>query len=480
MIVAAGLGPAGPGLIPQTTWDWVKRAPEIYLRTELHPAVQGLTERGVSFHSFDDLYEEAESWEQLYSDMAEFLLERAQKVAPVLYLVPGSPLVAESSVDRLREAARGRGTQLQIEIAPSFLDLTYRALELDPTAGLQVLDAYEIVDGRCPWPEAPLVISQVHSRLIAGELKLALLELLDPHHPVTVLRHLGLEEEISEMPLQEIDRIDHDHLTTLYLPAEQPGGGQVGLLARSFYRVMKALIGEGGCPWDRKQTHRSLRPFLLEETHEALQAIEQGNPERLAEELGDVLLQVFLHGVIAEKNEDFALSDVIGGITEKMIRRHPHVFGQVVVSGADEVLSNWEAIKKEEKGDRGPSLTDGLPPRLPALLQALKVQQRASRLGFDWPDDEGPRAKVREESKELEVAGDARSRERELGDLLFSVVNWARFLKVDPESALRGAVARFASRWSEMSDLAQQRNLRMDEMTLDELDRLWEEAKENG
>ncbi len=477
MIVVAGLGPAGPDLIPDSTWSWIGRAPEIFLRTERHPAVAGLRDR--EFQSFDYIYDREDSFDTVYQEMVKALLERVGKVSPVLFLVPGSPGVAEESVRLLQRECRSRGVELRIEMAPSFLDLVYQTLGIDPTDGLQVIDAYRLGDGLSPSPELGLVLCQVHSRLVAGDVKLRLLDIYQPDHPVTVLAHLGGDEMVRDVPLSELDHHDFDHLTSLYIPPEPPGGGTVGAMSRRFYRIISTLLGEDGCPWDRRQTHRSLRPYLLEECYEALEAIDSGDMEDLAGELGDVLLQVFLHSGLAEARGDFTARDVIEGIADKMVRRHPHVFSSVIVDGTEDVLANWETIKREESGSEPRSLVTGIPVDLPALVQATKVQERASRLGFDWPDASGPRQKVEEEISELDRAASSERREEEMGDVLFSVVNWARFMGISPEMALRGAVKRFSHRFQAMEQSAAISGKDLGTMSLLEMDHLWNEAKEN-
>jgi tetrapyrrole methylase family protein/MazG family protein len=241
-------------------------------------------------------------------------------------------------------------------------------------------------------------------------------------------------------------------------------------------RVMAQLRAPEGCPWDREQSHRSLRPYLLEETYEALEAIDAEDWARLSDELGDVLLQVVFHAQLASERGDFDIEDVVAGIVAKLRRRHPHVFGTASVSGADEVVDRWEQIKRGEAGceDRESAL-DGIPESLPALQRAHKLQRRAARAGFDWDDIAGPRAKIDEELAEV-AAADAASVEHEIGDLLFAVVNYARFLGVEPESALRRANERFIQRFRSVERAAGSAE-RLQAMSLDEMDELWEQAK---
>ena len=266
-------------------------------------------------------------------------------------------------------------------------------------------------------------------------------------------------------------------------------------------KIMSRLRGEGGCPWDRKQTRESLKPYLIEEAYEVLETIEAQDDPKLKEELGDVLLQVLFHAQIGREHNTFTIEDVLETLADKLIRRHPHVFGEPTDAppaeiSADEVVHRWEDIKRREKadqsgnGDAGSAL-DGVPKALPALLRAYQLQVRAARVGFDWPHDLTGYAqvvgKVHEELREVDDAradlaqgsSDAARRrlESEVGDLLFALVNLARFVKVNPEEALRGTANRFAARFTYMEQAAKTRGRSLSEMTLTEMDRLWEEAK---
>jgi len=254
------------------------------------------------------------------------------------------------------------------------------------------------------------------------------------------------------------------------VPSSQQGERLLDLI-----RVMARLRGPGGCPWDREQTHRTLARHLLEETHEVLEAIDADDHERLREELGDVLLQVVFHSQMAADDEAWDVDDVARGIVEKLIRRHPHVFGDVEVSGADEVLVNWERIKAEEKGERG--VEEDIPPTLPALARAAKVQRRAAGRGFEWRSPESALEALKEEVEELERAPDPESAEEEVGDVLFATVSVARKLGVDAESALRRTIRGFADRYERFMATARERGLDLDALSEAEIRRLFREAR---
>lgn len=246
--------------------------------------------------------------------------------------------------------------------------------------------------------------------------------------------------------------------------------------------VMRRLLAPGGCPWDREQTHQSLKPYLIEEAYEVIDAIDSGSDEHLAEELGDVLLQVVFHAELAERDGRFTIDDVVRGITEKLKRRHPHVFGDVSVDGSDQVLRNWEQIKRQEKREKreGGSVLDGLPRSLPALIRARRIQEKVSRVGFDWAKTEEVLMKIDEELGELKLASlqnDKAAIEEELGDLLFSVANLARFVSVCPEDALSKTIDKFQRRFQYIERELPKRGKKLGEASLEEMDALWEEVK---
>jgi len=271
------------------------------------------------------------------------------------------------------------------------------------------------------------------------------------------------------------------------LPSPLPLGDQSGRTFERLVELMQRLLAEDGCPWDRKQTLESLRPYVLEEACEVIDAIDERDPAHLCEELGDLLLQIVFQAELGRRAGTFGPDDVIRGICTKLVRRHPHVFGDVVVEGADEVVVNWEAIKVTERGRRG--LLEGVPRALPSLERARRLSERAARVGFDWPDRHGSRDKVSEELEELDAAiasGSQEASEQELGDVLFALVNLARHLGLDSEAALRRTADKFASRFAHVEARVRERHgdwPRGDDgqpglgLALSELDGYWEEAK---
>jgi tetrapyrrole methylase family protein / MazG family protein len=278
-------------------------------------------------------------------------------------------------------------------------------------------------------PSRPAVVAQVYARHAAAALKLALLDLYPAEHPVTVVRAAGLPQQHVEMlPLEAIDRRDglFDHLACLYLPPLAP---EANLRTFDGLRAIShTLRSPQGCPWDREQTHASLKPFVLEETYEVLEAIDAGDPARLMEELGDLLLQMTLHTEIAEEAGEFSYGDVFEHINRKLIRRHPHVFADAEISSSDEQWKAWQQIKRAEKAAKGDdeSILSGVPKAMPALAYAQAVQERAARAGFDWPDLDEVMEKLVEELGELRAAAGEQERLDEFGDVLFVLANVAR------------------------------------------------------
>jgi tetrapyrrole methylase family protein/MazG family protein len=247
-----------------------------------------------------------------------------------------------------------------------------------------------------------------------------------------------------------------------------------------FAEIIAALRGENGCPWDRKQTHESLRPYLIEEAYEALDAIESGDPAHIREELGDILLQIYLHAEIAREQNEFAIDDVARSIIDKIILRHPHVFGDATVRDADHVADRWEQIKKAEKPHRE-SILDGVPRHLPALLKAYRIQQKVSRVGFDWERIEDVAAKLDEEVGELKGAIATTDRDKitdEAGDILFSIANLLRFMHINPEEALEKTISKFIRRFQYIEKRAAEMEKNLGEMTIGEMESLWQESKD--
>jgi tetrapyrrole methylase family protein/MazG family protein len=472
-ITIVGLGPGDPRHLTREAWETLETASEIWLRTRHHPTVAGLPSH-LALHSFDALYEEAGDFSQVYEAIAAEVLRLGQRPEGVIYAVPGHPLVGEATVTRLLSPAAESGLAVRVVEGLSFVEPALTALRIDALSGLQVYDAVEVAALHHPPlnPDLPALLAQLYSRALAADVKLTLMNQYPDDHEVALVRAAGTaRQQVVRLPLYELDRQDVEHLTTLYVPPLPGVASFEGL-----QETMAHLRAPDGCPWDREQTHESLRGTLLEEAYEVAAAIDAGDLCALQEELGDLLLQVLIHTQIATEEGEFKMPSVIAGIDAKLKHRHPHVWGGREVSGTSEVLRRWEELKREEKGEER-SVLDGVPAALPALQQADTYSRRAARVGFDWSNPDGVADKVREEIAEIEAATTPEAREAEVGDLLFAAVNWARWLGVDPEVALRQANARFARRFRGMERVARERGLDMTAMDIDALEALWQEAK---
>ncbi|MEN4098464.1 MAG: nucleoside triphosphate pyrophosphohydrolase [Anaerolineaceae bacterium] len=480
-ITIVGLGPGDPAQITRQVWDWLLSIGEVYVRSEQHPTVAGLP-GSVTVHSFDEYYQTCQHFAEVYERIVARVLELGRRSQGVTYAVPGHPYVAEATSPEIVRRARQMGIPVRILDGLSFLEPTFTALGIDPLPHLALVDALEVGQSHTPPfpPSAPALIAQIYSRQVASELKLSLLAVYPDQHPVRLVHAAGTSQElIEDLRLYEIDRSAHTGLlTALYLPPLAPDTS-----FEAFQEVVAHLRAPDGCPWDREQTHQSLRKYLLEEAYEALGALDAENAAAMQEEFGDLLLQIVLHAQIASESGEFTMADVISGISRKLIRRHPHVFSDMQVDNVSAVLTNWERIKEAERKNNGDDLLikgllDGVPRALPALSQAQELQHRAARVGFDWPDISPVIAKVREELAEVLSAEYDPARAAELGDLLFAVVNLVRWYGADAESALRQTNERFRRRFGHIEEQARAVGRSLTDMSLEEMDVFWDQAKD--
>ncbi|WP_347861762.1 nucleoside triphosphate pyrophosphohydrolase [Salimicrobium sp. PL1-032A] len=446
----------------------------IFTRTMDHPVIASLRQEGVSFVGLDDVYERFDSFEDVYRTITEELL-RASKTEEIYYTVPGHPMVAERTVQLLLEQTE---REVVVEGGQSFLDDTFKALRIDPIDGLQLLDATGFEREDLTYRQHTL-FCQVYDTMIASEVKLTLLEDLPEDYPVTIVTAAGsADEHIETVALEELDRkVQLNNLTSVYVP--KASAGTLSHQFQELRHVIRRLRGPGGCPWDQKQTHASLKKYLIEEAYEVIEAIDAEDDEHLADELGDVLLQVMLHSQIGEDAGYFSIDDVIQSVTEKMVRRHPHVFGDEEVDSAEDVNRNWEAIKQEEKhtSDRE-SLLDGVLKHSPALLQAIDLQKKASKVGFDWNSKSAVLDKMKEEWEEYTSAPSKREQEKELGDFLFTVANLARHDGIDAELVLQETNRKFRRRFTFLEEESERSGQRLEDMSLEGLEEWWMKAKE--
>jgi tetrapyrrole methylase family protein / MazG family protein len=465
-IDVVGLGPAGPELITVGAQALMTGATSLVLRTRRHPSADAFPHA----RSFDHLYDQAETFEQVYRAIVDDLVAEALRGRAVVYAVPGSPMVAERSVVLLQHHPASMDGHLEVAVhaSVSFLDLAFARVGVDPiTSGVRLVDGESFaVDAA--GERGPLLVTQCWSTAVLSTVKLSVEA--PPAEKVTVLHHLGLaDERVWEVAWDDLDRsVAPDHLTSLWIPQLSAPVAAELMQLDELVRTLRQR-----CPWDRQQTHGSLARHLLEETHEVLEAIdalaaiddvtagdvpveaEARAVAHLEEELGDLLFQVYFHATLAAEEGRFTLADVARGIHDKLVSRHPHVFADVVADTPEDVASNWESIKKAEKNRS--SVTEGIPAALPALALAAKLQRKALAVGMVLPSVADEAVRVAEGVAGL-GAGDVDPTRRvtdgegggaeqatEVGELLFSLCNVARALGIDPETALRARAARFRS-----------------------------------
>jgi tetrapyrrole methylase family protein/MazG family protein len=490
-IEIVGLGPGNPGQITLETLKLLKNPNRNFFRTEIHPIMDFIREEEIKYESFDAFYETEESFELVYEKIVKKLIDEIKNGETIVYAVPGNPLFGEQTVVKLIEKLKLKGIDYCIYPGVSFVDVTMNALEKDPIDGMRIMDAFDFKQNP-PNPLIGTLITQVYNKHMASEIKLGLMEIFDPEKKVILLINSGIpgQEILKEIQIYELDRVNEiNHLTSLYIPSEEEDQylGFNGTLA-----IMRRLRSKDGCSWDKIQTHESLKGCLLEETYEVIEAITNNDWENLTEELGDLLFQIVFHSEIAAEVGHFTINDVINGINEKMIRRHPHIFLENFKCDPNEVEINWEKIKrqeklgknKQEKNDSSHEISiemENLPKTFPALLEAYKIQKKASKVGFDWENPLLAMEKISEETLELQEAMEENSQEKiedEFGDLLFSVVNVGRLLKIQPELALRQGSEKFISRFKKMEEIAQKEKKKLGEYHLEQLELLWNRAKQ--
>lgn len=473
-----GLGAGDLDQLPLGVYKKLKAADNLYVRTEDHPVLVELAQEGVTFTSFDGVYEKHDSFSPVYEEIAETLIDLSLQ-SSVIYAVPGHPLVAEQTVQNLIAAEKQARCQLAIEGGHSFLDSLFGALRIDPIEGFQLMDGTEMTSDQVNMTQH-LLIAQVYDSFSASEVKLTLMEKYPDDYPVTIVTAAGSKDEVLRtVLLHELDRsAEVNNLTTVYVP---PAAEQMQRLKewQTFRSIIAKLRSPEGCPWDREQTHESLSPFLIEEAHELLQAIQEEDDRAIADELGDVLLQVFLHAQIGQDNGYFQLEDVLESISAKMIRRHPHVFGDVTAEDANQVVANWQEIKAQEK-PASESLLEGQDRFSSSLTTSFNYQKKAAKVGFSWPNAAGAWDKFHEELQEFqqEVAKGSKARQLdELGDLLFTLVNIARFFDLSPEEAMMQANRKFQTRFNYVEQQVKKGTGNFSDYTLEQLDKFWNQAK---
>ncbi len=472
-VIILGLGLNPKDDLTLKAYKTLKEAKKVYLRTEIHTGINFLKKENIEYTSFDYLYEKEEDFDGLYKKIAEKVINAPYD--SVVFAVPGSCVYAEKSAVMI---ANDKRVNTRIINSVSFVDGVFSSFKTDALSmGYKVMDALSL-DSQKPDPNSYTIICQVYDKIIASELKLKLMDFYDEETDIYLVSALTTDEEsIKEIKLYDLDKEEVNHLSSVVIP---PVDYKKSLSQMdSFMELIRFLRSDDGCPWDRKQTHESLKPHLLEECYEVLDAIDGDDDYALMEELGDVLLQVVLHCSIAEEDSAFNLYDVTKGIGEKIIRRHPYVFSDVILDG-DDTSKVWRDTKKEEK--KYESYTDTLtsiPKTFPSLMYAKKVQKRAGDANFDFESYRESLDKVYEELEEFknELKNNTDGLFEEAGDILFSIVNTFRMLDIDSEAALKKSSEKFIDRFRVVEELVNADKLDLIEINSDLLDKYWKKSK---
>lgn len=477
-ISIVGLGPGDYSLISQGAINVLETSSRIYLRTKKHPIVDKFDEK-IKYTSLDYFYDNEDSFDDVYDKISKHIIELS-KEGDLVYAVPGHPRVAERTVSTIERLAKDKGIEVETIASMSFVDAMFNYLAIDPADGFKLVDAFEIENAYIDTDTA-MIITQIYDEFIASNIKLKLMEYYDYDQEVCIVNGAGVKnlESKTYVPLYELDRNSQlfNYLTSLYIPKSSK---KMYNTVHELENIMNVLRGPNGCDWDKKQTHETLKKYLIEESYELCQAIDNDDIDEMIEELGDVLLQVIFHCQIGQESGYFDFKEVVNGICTKLINRHPHVFNDKEVD-MSKFEKTWEDIKQKEKGEE--KITDGLkriPTYLPSLIKANKIQYKAALVGFDWDNIDDVLKKIQEEYKELLdecEQGNIKYIKEELGDLLFSIVNLARFLHIDPEEALNGTNQKFIDRFEFMEEKAAQQNKKLDQLSLDEQEELWVQAK---
>ncbi len=439
----------------------------VFIQTRLHPSADFLMEQKIDALSMDDLFESSEDFDSLNDAIAERLCSSGNCV----YVATGN--IQNSQLPVIRKTAESRG--IDVLVLPHLSAGEVAFPEREAAISISAHDLPELID-----PEQNYTVDEIDSRIAAGEVKLFLSEYY-PDELIVSLASIRKNDSyvIKEIKLCDLDRLDFYDATTILYIAKTNFENRTRHGFDDVMRIVRRLRAPNGCPWDREQTHESLKNALLEESYELIDAIDEGDDAHICEEMGDVLLQFALHAAIAEEQSAFTSRDACTELVEKLIYRHPHVFGDIRVNGSDEVLKNWDALKmSQRKQTTQTEVLKSVPKSFPALLRSRKVQKKAADVGFDWENAQQAFYKIAEETEELRESIEQGSNiDEEMGDLLFAVVNVARLLKMEPEFLLMQATDKFINRFEKMELLARDRGNELKELSFRDQDQLWDEAK---
>lgn len=482
-ITVIGLGAGDLEQLPLGVYRLLQAQTFRYARTLDHPVVKQLQQEGIHFESFDSIYEANDSFEEVYTTIVKQLIEKSE-LTDIIFAVPGHPLVAEKTVQLLIERAKDETFELVISGGQSFIDPMLSTLRIDPIEGFQLLDGLALTSDQLIMEHHQL-IAQIYDQFTASDVKLTLMEKYADEYPVTIVTASGTaQEKVQTVPLYELDRVvEIDNLTTIYIPPASPEERTKDW--NYLKQVVEILRSPEGCPWDREQTHDSLKKYLVEETYEVLQAINEQDDEAIAEELGDVLLQIFLHATIASEQGTFSLEDIIRNLTQKMIRRHPHVFGDQVIHSPDDVVTEWQKIKAKENGfknEASSSALEGKERTDSTLLTAYNYQKAAAQVGFNYASIDGAIEKFQEEWQEFLVEIERKDNEKErideFGDVLFTLIKIGLYEQINPEEAMHTANQKFKARFQTVERKLKEQKKNFETASTEQIIEYWQEAKE--
>ena len=464
-----------PGSVSCAAQTAILNSYKLFLQTDAHPSAEWIASSGIEYTSMDDLYGECYDFDELNDAIAQRLMCGQDAV----YAVPGRG-PGQAQLDAILKAAAENNVHVRLLPGTGYAEAACAQLGL--VHSCSVICAANDLPRRIN-PFVPLCIEEMDTPIRAGEVKLALGEYYPDEYPVWLCRMQpdGKYESV-QLPLYELDRQSgYFAATCCIVPAASSQDKLTRGDADGLMQILRRLRAPGGCPWDAEQTHESIRSNLIEEAYEVIDAIDHDDPDALCEELGDLLLQIGLHAAMEEETSTFTMRDVATGVINKMIYRHPHVFGSVHADTSNQVLFNWENLKKKEKHhDSYTEIMEAIPKSFPALMRAAKVQKKAAHAGFDWSDAKEALYKLPEEVDELKEAmeqNDDAHIDEELGDVLFAAVNVIRLLKRDPEALLNASTNKFIARFSVMEKLITEDSLSISDMNLKEMDAYWDKAK---
>lgn len=444
LIKIVGLGSGSELSLTVGALEALKSSNHVYLRTKECPIVDYLIKQHIQFETYDYVYESLEDFNSVYMKIAKDLLNKS-KESDIVYAVPGHPFVDEKSVTNVIELCKKDNVEYKVFPAVSFIDSICESLKIDPTEGLKVINAFDM-DNQIIDKRSSTIVTEIYNNLVASEVKIKLLNYYEDEEEIYFVRAAGIEglESIRKIPIYELDmQEDIDELTSIYIPKNLGNKKDIYDLVK----LVEILRGENGCPWDREQTHKSIRNAVIEESYEVAEAIDNEDDTSLVEELGDVLFQVVFHAVIGKEDEYFDLSDIINGIYNKMVYRHPHVFGKDKAYSSSEVLVKWDELKKKEKSlDTVTDELNAVAKSLPALIRAQKIQKKASKAGYGLSDITEAFSQIEKQLNEVKHVYNDESKARildEVGNLIFACVNVSRFLGVDSEDAVNAICEKF-------------------------------------